>query len=438
VAARAEVKPFGAFEWMLAMRYLWTRRKKSVGSVIALFSLIGIAIAVTAMIVAMAVLNGFRKDFFNKVLGVQGHIMVVALDRDFTDFDDVAQKIKALPDIESVFPIIEGQTLAKSPFAESGGLVRGIRENDLKALNIISSRLCQPGLGTLKCELPMPPSLAHALDGFNNSKNVVIGSDLALAIGASVGDEITLLGSRGPSTAFGTFARNRSYKVQAIFKTGMNPYDRFIFLPLEEAQSFYNLSGKVHYLETFIKDIDKIDEVKAGIVKVIAPNRGLSDWRATNGELYNAMTLERKVAFVVVTLIMFVAVLNIVSGLIVLVKDKGGDIAILRTMGATRASIMRVFFITGSSIGVVGTTLGFICGVLFSWNINAIHDGLSSLLGGPLFNPRVYGMEKLPMNMTPIDITVVVSITLLFSLSATIYPSWRAARLDPVEALRHE
>lgn len=407
---------------MMALRYLRSRRKKSVGSVIALFSFIGIVIAVMALIVVMAVLNGFRKDLFHKILGLQGHVIVMPVTGYFTDYADAAQRVKALPGVRDVIPIIDGQGLASAPHTASGVVVRGLPEVDLKQLGAVSSKI-----------------RFGSLDNFDQGGGVVIGVRLANIMRAMVGDEIALVGPRGTSTPFGTAPRVKRYTIRAVFETGMPDYDRaVVFMPVAEAQKFFNVEAGVQYLEILVNDPDTVEIVKADIAKALGSNVVLSDWRDKNGQIYDALTLERKVAFVILMLIMLVASLNIVSGLIVLVKDKGRDIAILRTMGATRGTIMRVFFITGASVGIVGTFVGFVLGVTICMNANPIHDGLSWLLGGPLFNPRVYYLDRLPVNMDPTDVSAVILLTLALSLLATIYPSWRAARLDPVEALRHE
>lgn len=421
-AVSTDTKPFAAFEWMMALRYLRSRRKKSVGSVIALFSFIGIVIAVMALIVVMAVLNGFRKDLFHKILGLQGHVIVMPVTGYFTDYTDAAQRVKALPGVRDVIPIIDGQGLASAPHTASGVVVRGLPEADLKQLSAVSSKI-----------------RFGSLENFDQGGGVVIGVRLANIMRAMVGDEIALVGPRGASTPFGTAPRVKRYTIRAVFETGMPDYDRaVVFMPVVEAQKFFNVEAGVQYLEILVNDPDTVETVKADIAKALGSNVVLSDWRDKNGQIYDALTLERKVAFVILMLIMLVASLNIVSGLIVLVKDKGRDIAILRTMGATRGTIMRVFFITGASVGIVGTFVGFVLGVTICMNANPIHDGLSWLFGGPLFNPRVYYLDRLPVNMDPTDVSAVILLTLALSLLATIYPSWRAARLDPVEALRHE
>lgn len=421
-AVTTDTKPFAAFEWMMALRYLRSRRKKSVGSVIALFSFIGIVIAVMALIVVMAVLNGFRKDLFHKILGLQGHVIVMPVSGYFTDYAEATTRVKTLPGVRNVVPTIDGQALASAAHSSNGVVVRGVPEGDLKQLGAISSKI---RFGTL--------------DGFDQGDGVVIGVRLANIMRTMVGDEITLVGPRGASTPFGTAPRVKRYTVRAIFETGMPDYDRaVVFMPVVDAQKFFNVGAGVQYLEILVDNPDAVETVKGQITKALGPNLLISDWREKSGHIYDALTLERKVAFVVLTLIMLVASLNIVSGLIVLVKDKGRDIAILRTMGATRGTIMRVFFITGASVGIVGTLVGLALGVLICVNVEPIHDGLSWLFGGPLFNPRVYYLDKLPVNMDLTDVSAVIILTLSLSLLATIYPAWRAARLDPVEALRHE
>jgi lipoprotein-releasing system permease protein len=435
--AEKKTKPFGAFEWMLALRYLYARRKKSVGAVVALFSLISIAIAVTALILAMAILNGFRQDLFNKILGMQGHIFIMDGTGNFRNYADLAERVKKIPGVTRAVPLLainkgalaqalhsRGRTQTSNIWEGLPTRISGIRETDLKATKVIANNL-------------MPSS---KLDGFQNAEGIVLGKGLSDALGVTIGDSVSLLVGLTTSPVGGLMPRRKAYRVQAIFKTGLGDYDHMIFVPLGEAQKLYRTENSIDFLKIFTDNPDSVTQIKADIFKLPGFNKSVSDWRRTQGgAIYRAMNLERKVAFIVVALIMLVAALSIVSGLIVLVMDKGGDIAILRTMGAEQGTIMRTFFLSGASIGVVGTSIGLGLGSLIYYYIDAIHDGLSYLFGVRLFNPDVYfGLEKLPAKLELADVTAIVAITLTLSLLATLYPSWRAARLDPVEALRHE
>ncbi|MGH6673240.1 MAG: lipoprotein-releasing ABC transporter permease subunit [Xanthobacteraceae bacterium] len=414
--------PFAPFEWMLSLRYLRARRKEGFISVIAGFSFLGIMLGVATLIIVMAVMNGFRQELLSKILGLNGHLLIQPLERPLTDWAAVADRVSKVPGVRLAAPIVEGQALASSPFNASGVLVRGIRGADLAKLGSIAKNIRQ---GTLA--------------GFDRRDGLVIGSGLADQLSLRAGDNITLVSPRGAVTPMGTTPRIKTYKVAAVFQIGMSEYDAaFVFMPLPEAQAYFNRNGDVTAIEVYTDDPDRIDHFRKLIGDAAGRPIYMIDWRQRNATFFNALEVERNVMFLILTLIVLVAALNIVSGLIMLVKDKGSDIAILRTMGASQGAIMRIFLITGSSIGIVGTLAGFLLGTVVCANIDSIRRFLSWLTHTDLFNPELYFLSKLPADMSVKETTAVVVMALALSLLATLYPSWRAARLDPVEALRYE
>jgi lipoprotein-releasing system permease protein len=415
-------RPFSPFEWMLSLRYLRARRKEGFISVIAGFSFLGIVLGVATLIIVMAVMNGFRHELLEKILGLNGHLLIQPLEKPLTDWAEVSDRVIKVPGIKLAAPIVEGQALASSPFNSGGVLVRGIRLQDLEKLPSIAKNIKQ---GTLK--------------GFDEGQGVAIGRRLTDQLSLRSGDNITLVAPQGAVTPMGTMPRIKVYKVAAVFEIGMSEYDSaFVFMPLKEAQAYFNRAGDVTALEVYTADPDHVDSFRKAVETAAARPIFMIDWRQRNATFFTALQVERNVMFLILTLIVLVAALNIVSGLIMLVKDKGQDIAILRTMGATQGAIMRVFLITGASIGVVGTFVGFLLGILVSLNIESLRQFLSWMTNTELFSPELYFLSHLPADMDSSETIAVVLMALILSLLATLYPSWRAARLDPVEALRYE
>jgi len=415
-------RPFAPFEWMLSLRYLRSRRREGFISVIAGFSFLGIMLGVATLIIVMAVMNGFRKELLDKILGLNGHLLVQPLETPLTDWDAVAQRISAVGGIRLAAPIVEGQALASSPFNSAGVLVRGIRSADLVKLGSVANNLKQ---GTL--------------EGFDGGQGLAIGRRLSDQLSVRAGDNITLVAPRGAVTPMGTTPRIKTYKVAAVFEIGMSEYDgAIVFMPLPEAQLYFNRSGDVTAIEVYTTNPDRIESFRRLVTDAANRPIFMIDWRQRNATFFNALQVERNVMFLILTLIILVAALNIISGLIMLVKDKGGDIAIMRTMGATQGSVMRIFLITGASIGVVGTIAGFLLGLVICQNVESIRQFLSWMTRTELFSPELYFLSRLPAEMDVGETTAVVVMALTLSLLATLYPSWRAARLDPVEALRYE
>jgi lipoprotein-releasing system permease protein len=400
---------------------LRARRKEGFISVIALFSFIGITLGVATLIIVMAVMNGFRQELFDKMLGLNGHVVVHSLSN-FSDYDDVANRIRKVPGVKYALPLVEGQVMITTPNTSSGALVRGLREQDLKELKAVSKNI---RFGTL--------------DGFDKQIGVALGSRLANELNVRVGDQVSLITPRGAATALGTAPRVKRYPVVAIFEIGMSEYDAsIVFMPLNEAQLYFNQPGSVTVLEVVLDSPDEVGAVSPKIIRAGGPSIYVSDWRQRNATFFTALQVERNVMFLILTLIVLVAALNIISGLIMLVKDKGHDIAILRTMGATRGAVMRIFFITGASIGIVGTLAGFLLGVLVCLNIERLRELIGWITNTDLFSPELYYLSQLPAEMDSGETTAVVVMALVLSILATLYPSWRASRLDPVEALRYE
>jgi lipoprotein-releasing system permease protein len=415
-------RPFSTFEWMLSLRYLRARRKEGFISVIAGFSFLGIVLGVATLIIVMAVMNGFRHELLQKILGLNGHLLIQPLEKPLTDWQDVAARIAKVQGIRLAAPIVEGQALASSPFNAGGVLVRGIRLQDLEKLPSIAKNIKQ---GTLK--------------GFDEGHGLAIGRRLADELSLRSGDNITLVAPRGAVTPMGTMPRIKVYKIAAVFEIGMSEYDSaFVFMPLKEAQAYFNRSGDVTAIEVYTDNPDRVDGYRKAVQDAAQRPIFMVDWRQRNATFFTALQVERNVMFLILTLIVLVAALNIVSGLIMLVKDKGSDIAILRTMGATQGAIMRVFLITGAAIGVVGTLVGLGLGVVVSLNIESLREFMSWLTSTELFSPELYFLSHLPADMDTSETVAVVVMALTLSLLATLYPSWRAARLDPVEALRYE
>ncbi len=414
--------PFSPFEWMLAGRYLRARRKEGFISVIAGFSFVGIMLGVATLIIVMAVMNGFRKDLFSKILGLNGHIIVHKIGEPFTDYADMTRKLGVVPGVKHALPLIEGQVMVSSAVQATGGLVRGVNEEALRSLPLIWNNI-----------------RSGTLEGFDGAAGIAIGTRLANSLRVSEGDTITLVSPRGATTPFGTAPRTKAYPIVAIFELGMSEYDRtMIFMPLGEAQRYFSKGEQVDVLEIVVDDPEKVGEYANALRAAGGPTIQLSDWRQRNETFFTVLEVERNVMFIILSLIVLVAALNIISGMMMLVKDKGRDIAILRTMGASKSAVMRVFLITGASIGVVGTIAGFILGVVFCWNIEAVRQFVSWITGTRLFDPTVYYLTKLPAEIDPKETAFIVLMALALSIFATLYPSWRASKLDPVEALRYE
>jgi lipoprotein-releasing system permease protein len=421
-AAKSDsTRPFAPFEWMLASRYLRTRRREGFVSVIAGFSFIGIMLGVATLIIVLSVMNGFRKELLDKIVGLNGHIFVAPIDRPLTDFAEVSERFSKLIGVRRAIPMVEGQAFASSTAQGGGVLVRGVRGADMQKIDAIAKNLRQ---GTL--------------DGFEETGGVAIGKRLAEQLALQVGDTLTLISPRGATTPFGTAPRIKGYPVTAIFEVGMTEFDAaFVYMPLSEAQSYFNRPGDVNVIEVFLDNADQVREAREDIELAAERPVMVTDWTQRNRTFFSALEVERNVMFIILTLIVLVAALNIVSGLIMLVKDKSNDIAILRTMGATRGAIMRIFLITGASIGIVGTIAGLLLGLLITYNIQAIQNFLSRVTNQTLWDPTVRFLTEIPAQVNPSEVVTVLLMAMGLSLLATLYPSWRAARLDPVQALRY-
>lgn len=413
---------FSRFEWTMALRYLRARRQEGFISVIATFSFLGIGLGVATLIIVMSVMNGFRAELLDRILGLNGHYEVRApAEESLVDYGGVVARLSAIPDVRRVTPIVEGQVMASGKEA-SGALVRGISPNQLASLNVISTNIVDGSLET-----------------FGDDNSIVLGYRLARTLGVAAGDKVKLISANGTPTAFGTMPRVKSYDVAALFDTGMYEYDSgYIYMSLTAAQSYFRLGDGVTALEVYASDPEKALEIRREIIQAVNIRAFIYDWQQSRASFFNALEVERNVMFLILTLIILVAAFNIISSLIMLVKDKGRDIAILRTMGATRGMIMRVFFISGASIGVIGTAFGFALGLGFCANIDRIKGLIEGMTGAELFSAEIYFLSHLPAKIDPVEVTTVVIMALVISLLATIYPSWRAARLDPVEALRYE
>ncbi|MFZ0850144.1 MAG: lipoprotein-releasing ABC transporter permease subunit [Hyphomicrobiaceae bacterium] len=418
----ADTRPFAPFEWLLALRYLRARRKEGFISVIAGFSFLGILLGVATLIIVMSVMNGFRKELFNKILGLNGHVIVSKIGVGFDDYSEAMQKLAAIHGVKHVLPLIEGQAMVSTPAQALAGVVRGLTETGIKALPLIAANV-----------------RAGSLDGFDSQEGIALGTRLANSLRVTAGDSVTLVSPRGATTPFGTAPRIKPYRVAAIFEMGMSEYDRtMVFMPLGEAQRYFNRGDTVDVLEVIVDDPESLAPVVAEMKQVGDRNLHFSDWRQRNESFFTVLEVERNMMFIILSLIVVVAAFNIISGLIMLVKDKGRDIGILRTMGATKGAIMRVFLITGASIGVVGTLAGAILGIVFCWKIDEIRQFVAWLTNTRLFDPEIYYLTRLPADINPQTTAVIVAMALVLSVLATLYPSWRASRLDPVEALRYE
>jgi len=416
----APPKPFSAVERMLAMRYLRPRGKEGFISVIAVLSFLGVMLGVATLIVVMSVMNGFRKELVSKILGLNGHVFVQAIESPLTDYKDVVERLRQAPGVASVKAFIEGQALASSPIASSGVIVRGMAGADLEKVPGVANNIRSGGL-----------------EDFDQGANIVIGTRLAAQLGVSVGDKVTLIAPRGATTPMGVVPRLKAYMVVAEFEIGMSEFDSsFAFIPFDEADTFFNKEGEASSIEIFIDDPDRIDTMRPIIEKAAGRPVLLVDWRQRNRTFFSALEVERNVMFIILTQVILVAALNIVSGMIMLVKDKGSAIAILRTMGATQGAVMRVFLLTGGAIGVVGTIAGFALGMLITLNVESIRQFLSRLTQTRLFPPELYFLSTLPSEIDWWEVATIVAIALILSILATLYPAWRAAKLDPVEQLR--
>ena len=395
---------FSKFERFVARRYLRAKRREGFISVITGFAFTGIALGVATLIIVMSVMNGFRDELLNRILGLNGHIGLMApANYPFNNYQSASKDIGEFEHVQYVIPMIESQLLVSAGKAAEGAMVRGI---DMSLFE---------------------------------GNRVLIGSRLARKMGVGVGDEITLISPNGKVTAFGTVPRMKSYQILGTFEVGMFEYDSsFIFMPLASAQQYFGLKDAVSHIDVTLDNDKMLLPVRRAIEESVGAGAYVYDWKQTNAAFFNAIAVERNVMFLILTLIILVAAFNIITGLIMLVKDKGRDIAVLRTMGATRGMIMRIFFMDGAFIGVVGTSIGLALGLLFCKNIEAIRRFLENISGQELFSAEIYFLSQLPAKVDPTEVGVVVGISLLLSFLATIYPAYRAAKFDPVEALRYE
>ncbi len=414
---------FSFFERRVAFRYLRARRKERGISIIAAFSVLGICLGVATLIIVMSVMNGFREELTHQILGFNGHLNVYPARGDtIKHYKPMIDEFKKLPGVQSVNATIDRQAMILKANVAAGIVVHGIESKDLLARKAIANNI-----------------RAGTLDGFDEGNNIAIGAKLALKYQVRPGDTLTLVSPKMSQTAFGSVPRMRPFTVVAVFEVGMYQYDSAAaFMSMKGAQKFFELDEGVTGIEVFVDDPNNVATERNELANILTSDYLISDWQMSNASFFNALKVERNVMFLILTLIILIAAFNIISSLIMLVKDKSHDIAILRTMGATSGSIMRIFFLTGASTGIAGTLVGFTLGLVFTLNIETIRQWVQSLSQTELFSPELYYLSKLPAKVDPQEVVVVVILALALSFLATIYPAWRAARLDPVEALRYE
>lgn len=413
---------YSPFEIMLALRYLRARKAEGFVSVIAAFSFLGIMLGVATLIIVMSVMNGFRGELIDRILGLNGHLNVYQQGSPLYGYDDFMARIHGVDGVTSVSPVVEGQVLITAHNMAAGAIVRGYTPDYMQRKPLLSKSITQ-----------------GKITDFHDDA-IAIGDKMAERFSLSVGDNITLMSPKGKASPFGTIPRTAQYRVAMIFDVGMYEYNSgYIFMPLDSAQRFFQMpDNSVSLLEIISNDPSKVDKVKAALSVVLEGGAGVYDWRDSNASFFSALQVERNVMFLILTLIILVAAFNIISSMIMLVKDKGRDIAIMRTMGAFRGSIMKIFMLTGASVGIFGTFVGSVLGISFAVNIESIRQAIQSLTGTKLFPDEIYFLSKLPAKVDWMEVVIVIGMAVLLSVLATLYPAWRASRLDPVEALRYE
>ena len=422
--------PFAAFEWLIAWRYLRARRKEGGISVIAWYALVGVMLGVATLIVVQAVMFGFRMEFTDKILGANPHVTVYAAptfdengtpDRLITDFDAMTAKVAAVPGVTSAAPLIRGQVMVSAHGRALGAEVLGIRTEDLARVPLVAHP--EESVGDIA----------------NLDQGIAIGSGIARELGLTVGDVITLISPEGMDTPFGTQPRFNDYTIEYIFGVGRYDIDRTrVYLPFAEAQSYFNREGGADEIDVMLARPDAVDDLRGPLLEATAPRGQIWTWKQASSAFLSALDVERRVMFIILSLVVLIAAMNIISGLVMLVKNKGRDIGILRTMGLTRGSIMRIFFICGSMIGVVGTVLGVILGCLFAYYIQDIQAVVEWISGGSVWNPEVRYLTHIPAHLRLVDVAAVAGTALFLAFVITLLPARNAARLDPVEALRYE
>ena len=414
---------FTPLERLLAFRYLRSRRSEGFISVIAWFSFAGITLGVATLIIVMSVMNGFRAELVNRILGLNGHLGISStLANGIDDYETLTSYIAQNPNIMAATPQIESQVLVSANNVTIGAVVRGVIWSDLAI------------------RAPLWDSITdEIITRFRDNKAILIGKTMARNLNLAQGDSITLLAPKGRSTAFGSIPTRQSFIIGGIFDVGMHEYDSsFVFMPLPAAQKFFSMPDRVSGIELYINDPDDAPIVKAEMTSILPEKTAVFDWMDRNRNFLNALQVERNVMFLILTLIILVAAFNIISSMIMLVRSKNADIAVLRTMGLGRTSLLKIFLLTGTSIGIIGTIVGSLLGLLFCWNIDGIKSFIENLTGSELFSAEIYFLSKLPAVVEPAEVGVVIVMTLTLSLLASLYPAWRACAIAPAEVLRYE
>ena len=414
---------FTPIERLLAFRYLRSRRSEGFISVIAWFSFAGITLGVATLIIVMSVMNGFRAELVNRILGLNGHLGISStLANEIDDYETLTSYIAQNPNIMAATPQIESQVLVYSNNVTIGAVVRGVIWSDLAI------------------RAPLWDSITdEIITRFRDNKAILIGKTMARNLNLAQGDSITLLAPKGRTTAFGSIPTRQSFIIGGIFDVGMHEYDSsFVFMPLPAAQKFFSMPDRVSGIELYINDPDDAPVVKAEMTRILPEKTAVFDWMDRNRNFLNALQVERNVMFLILTLIILVAAFNIISSMIMLVRSKNADIAVLRTMGLGRTSLLKIFLLTGTSIGIIGTIVGSLLGLLFCWNIEGIKSFIENLTGSELFSAEIYFLSKLPAVVEPTEVGVVIVMTLTLSLLASLYPAWRACAIAPAEVLRYE
>ncbi len=411
---------FSPFERMMAWRYLRARKAEGFVSVIATFSFTGILLGVATLIIVMSVMNGFRTELVSRILGLNGHLTVYAPGAPLTDYENMTRRVAEVPGVVNVFPMIETQALLSARGTSTGVVVRGMQPQDFGSKPILSNAITSG-------------------DQYLQAGRVAIGVKLAERLNLGVGDDIVLLSSKMKSSPFGSMPRSKTFEIAQIFDVEMYEYNSgFVFITMTDAQALFQMPNAATELEILTNNPAHVEPIRDLVRQTVLGAAEVHDWQQSNKSFVNALAVERNVMFLILTLIIIVAAFNIISSMIMLVKDKSRDIAIMRTMGAARSSMLKIFMLTGASIGISGTLVGAIIGITFALNIDSIKEWIEGWSGSELFSDEIYFLSHLPAEVEWSEVVGVVGLAVLISILATLYPAWRAAKLDPVEALRYE